>query len=360
MSERIHVTCSRPDRLGARLRNCLYALEFSKRIGASLTVNWSPTAGGLGKEGNSIDHDQYRFYDLFDQDSFASRYPEVDVSTLSPEEHRVRTLAETYEPLSRIGRHPLDYFSDSPHARIHYDTTHPYYFLNHPEPCGAVGSLFSDLPLHPSVSAALDQVQAVSPLAEALCLHVRRGDIMEITCLSEERKAVINKYRLAQARHFTFKYAPSEAYQEAIKDLGSDRPIVVFSDDPTVKQYFAAEYGNRYVNYDAILDPLPLTIQQRDFVELLLISLCGESVGLRSAFVELATLIGGRVLHPIHRYIDAKILIRDVGDLIGTGLATRPLYDYILKEFSARFAKYGQLETMKAIDSHLESIAATT
>ncbi len=180
---------------------------------------------------------------------------------------------------------------------------------------------------------------------------------MEITRLPEERKAVINKFRLSQARHFTFKYAPYEAYQQSIEALGGDKAIAVFSDDAAVKEQFQADYGSRCINYNTILDSLPLTIQQRDFIELLLISRCGESVGLRSAFVELATQISGKKLHSIHPFIDPAILIRDVESLIGKSDATRPLYTYILKEFSARFAKYGLLETMKAIDSYMESMA---
>lgn len=359
MTERVHVTCSRADRLGARLRNCLYALEFSERIGAALTINWAPTADGLGQENLASDHDQYRFYDLFEQKGFTELHPGVDVSCLSVAEHMAWIQGESYAALSKIGYQPHSYFSNAPHSRIFYDTTHPYYFSQHPEPCGAVGPMFAQLPLHEAVASALQRVETSWPLADSLCLHVRRGDIMEITRLNEDRRAVLNKYRLGQARHFSFKYAPYEAYQRAIEELGDGRSIVVFSDDAEVKQRFARDYGDRCVNYAAILDPLPLTPQQRDFVELLLISRCGESVGLRSAFVELATLIGNRKLHSIHRYIDADILIRDVGDLIGRAESSEKLYTYILKEFSARFAKYGFLDTMKAIDSHLESMALT-
>ncbi len=359
MTERVHVTCSRDDRLGARLRNCLYALEFSQRIGAGLTINWAPTAGGLGQESLASDHDQYHFYDLFDKAGFGELHHDVDVSNLCIAEYRSWLQTEGYAALSKVGYHPLSYFNDAPHPRIHYDTTHPYYFSQHPEPCGAVGPLFAKLPLHGAVASALESVETAWPLTDSLCLHVRRGDIMEITRLSEERRAVLNKYRLFQARHFSFKYAPYEAYQRAIEELGAGKTIVVFSDDAEVKERFASDYGDRCINYAAILDPLPLTPQQRDFVELLLISRCGESVGLRSAFVELATLISGQKLHSIHRYIDADILIRDVGELIGKSQETEKLYTYTLKEFSARFAKYGFLDTMKAIDSHLESMASS-
>jgi len=357
MTERTHVTCCRDDRLGARLRNFLYALEFSERIGARLTVNWSPTAGGLGQEGIASDHDQYRFFDLFDEAGFREKHSNVDITSLTHREQQANALAENQSFASKIGYQPLSHFSDTHYSQIYYDTTHPYYFSNHPEPCGAIGSLFMGLPLNPDVAVALSQVVEEHPVADALCLHVRRGDIMEITRLSEERKAMINKFRLVQARHFTFKYAPYEAYQQSIEALGGDKAIVVFSDDAAVKERFQADYGNRCINYNTILDSLPLTIQQRDFVELLLISRCGESVGLRSAFVELATQISGKKLHSIHPFIDPAILIRDVDDLIGKGEATRDLYLYILKEFGARFAKYGLLDTTKAINSYLESMA---
>lgn len=47
----------------------------------------------------------------------------------------------------------------------------------------------------------------------------------------------------------------------------------------------------------------------------------GELVCLRSAFVELPSLLGGRVLHHVHGFTDAQTLIRDVGEYIGNGRA---------------------------------------
>lgn len=359
----ITVYCHRPDRLGARLKNFLYAIRFSKSINASLVVNWSPTAVGLSLDADkrrSIDHDAYCFYDLFDKTKLGLAFPEISVTRLDNIEMRNLCRQMKAVPISEKPDLESSCFQNEVNYPIFYDSTNPRLLDNvHEE---SVEYYFKLLPLHFTVNEALADVTRQLELPQALCLHVRRGDLMSVSEIGHALKIDPdnNQLRLSllnAANHFLRRYAPYEAYRTAINHSGDGTRLIVMSDDEEIKRQFARDYGERCFDYKSILDQHHLTPQQRDFVEFLLIAKSGTIIGTESAFVDFPATLGGKKVINVLAFIDVQHFIDDLKSIFVISSSDPGLFDEILDLYMKFFSTRHQLvDQKKQLMSYLHQL----
>lgn len=350
------VYCYRSDRLGARLKNFLHALIFSKKLHANLIVNWSPGALGLAldrKDSHCIDHDDYQFFDLFDKANFDSDFPHISITShnhFEMEELLVSIKGQTSLKISEVDSQKISYFVDGNRTPILFDITRQYSFLDdttnrkHKE----IENIFKLLPLHPSVRNALDLVIDKLDLRNALCIHVRRGDLMNVTDIAQSFKnnpdnKNLRKRLLNSIQHLVNRYAPNHAYDAAIEELGANRKLVIFSDDSGVKKRFLNDYGGHCLEYDHLLESQNLTVQQRDFVEFLIIAHCGEIVGTESAFVDFSSQLGGKSVKNVLAFIDVQQFVTELKSLFAIDSSNNDLLKDILELYLDSFSRRNPL-----------------
>lgn len=353
MSRGPFVYCQRADRLGARLNNLLCAMEFNRRVGGELAINWPPSGVTLGPDQFGDDGGSYRFFDLFDDDSFRLHHGYARVTHLPAETFAQPLIEGNAVTLSQAPPRPIKDFKTPGSARVYYDLTSPYHFSDHAGPYGQLRPLFLNLRLNSTVRAALREVTSQLPVKDALSLHVRRGDIMAMAHGNLEHPRPIDEYVRRQAMHFSSKYAPYDAYRDFIDRHGGSRPIIVLSDNPEAKTCFEHDYAGRFLDHDRILDRFDLTTHQRDFIEFLLIFLSHDSVGGMSAFIWLARALAEKKSKLIHAFIPVEALIRDLDALTGKTPSGRELRDYVLEEYAKRFASRGLATQLQGVQAEL-------
>jgi hypothetical protein len=359
MAPHTRVFCSRGDRLGARLKNLLYALDFSLRIDGTLMLNWPPNGRCIGQEAIVSDEGDYRFFDLFDETLFREQFPNTLFTAYTAADYVKRTVGcDGAILISQIMNQPRGFFEKEISKDVVYDLSHRYQFQDqepNSEPAMPLAEIFSRLPLHPAIERAVEQVVSAGRVEEALCLHVRRGDIVELLALNSAETTSISKHRAIQINHFALKYAPLGAYLRAIEDLAGDRPILVFSDDPAARHELETAAAGRAIDHETLLTEHSLSAHQRDFVEILLIARSWRQVGLRSAFVELGAALGGQTCRSLRPYIDASTLINDLHPRLATSPAGKEIYRRVMEAYCFYYRKEKLNHISKELELHLQT-----
>lgn len=351
------VYCRRIDRLGARLRNLLCAFCFAETINGRLMLFWPIRGDMIGENSSVPDGMSHSFYELFDRDLIATTIPWLEIVDQDPTPRGQRPFAAETN-VSSLPSCSLASLRERGDSTFFYDMTSPFRFSDITHNRSNLAKAFERLPLHPAVDEALRAVTTETRINDGIAVHVRRGDIMAITLLSTDKLGAFNNTRRAQIFAFATKYAPYESYIRAINSLpGAERSVAVFSDDPEMKAVFQSDLPHRYVDYDSILDRMSLTPCQRDFVELLLISKAADSIGTRSAFVELAALIGNTKHQRLTKYITTDAIVRSLNQHITEqGDEAKALRVLILEEYLKIFSHGKMVEEAEKVRSALLSM----
>lgn len=355
MPEPAQVFCQRGDRLGARLNNLLCALQFAETVGAEVKVNWPPSGLVLSPQGLRADEQPHAFFDLFDEASFRQVHRHVEVTHHDLAHFEARIAQVPFLRIGELTSRPVGFFRDHPTRRFYYDVTHAFGFTDLDRPAAGLRPVFLKLRLSAAVRSALGKVLAELPVKQAVALHVRRGDVMDLLRAHDAGGDEGDDFRFAQSRHISSKYAPYEAYREYVRKVGAGGPVVVLSEDGGLKQRFREEFGSRFLDYDCLLDGCELTSIQRDFVEFLLIFHARDSVGPFSAFGQLSAHLAGRQSRFIHAFIPTSALIRDLDAMLGRAQADAALYVRVLQEFAHFFRKLGDHAKAGEIVRHLQT-----
>jgi hypothetical protein len=336
------------------------------KIDANLIVNWASTSYGLSldiEKSRSIDHDAYLFFDIFDENRFRGAFEDVVVTSLDNDEMKrpwQQVKGVKSFQLSQGATLKLSDFQNQSISPIYYDITNPYRFLGGDSLDKDVASYFNLLPLHPAVSEALADVTSQLNLSKVLCLHVRRGDLMNVSDLATALKndpsnKALRLRLLTSVPHLINRYAPYHAYESAIKELGGSKKIVVvMSDDEEVKRKFVKNYGERCLDYKSILDRHQLTNLQRDFVEFLIIAQSGQILGTESAFVDFSAKVGGKYVNNVLAFIDVPYFIEEIKHIFRIDAVNRELLIDILELYIASFSRRRLLDDKKKqLESHI-------
>ncbi|MEL7114983.1 MAG: hypothetical protein AAGP08_05215 [Pseudomonadota bacterium] len=328
----------RGDRTISRLKNLLSAMDFCESIDAELTLYW-------------YNYDKWtdvdlKFYDIFDEEKMAAQHPNLKLAFTSddefydiikPEEfgpERSLTPTELTHVAIRLTKQPsysVEQFRELAFDRFWYDSTGNYPFadrLGDPR-LDEKRVLFDSLPLHGKILAALDEVKSGFDLNNAIGVHIRRGDVLSgpwgVMHAGVDVEGKAKKYHIKSAsRSFIARHAHVNCYHRAIADLPSDKKVIIFSDDVSVRDEFEERYADRFVDIHKILDRMDLVSAQRDFAEFLVMKEVNEVIATDSAYAQFALALGRGKSNWIQQYIYAEDAMATMVEV----LKERPDRDY--------------------------------
>ncbi len=305
------VIASRPDRLGARLKNFVAAWDFAKRLGAPLLINWPPK-GGV----KYVASDDYDLFQLFDRTHLLSR---ADIAGVETQPHRALLNTHATPRTAVVSQGIRGTFNDFRRQFdcIIYDSTYPYragYPLERVFRRHKRSQIFQDIRLNREIHEALETISRSYRLRQAVALHIRRGDVGPLLTHAggarkeEQRKAHIRK----RTFEFAARYAPLEAYIAAVARYDHSQQYCIFSDDDTVRQALAHDIHGRSINIDDDINAYPLSSTQRAFVEMMTIARTKTVICAKSAFPEFAAMVGACRRIPVLDYLEPQSLLRDI------------------------------------------------
>lgn len=315
------VIASRPDRLGGRFRNMCAAWDFASKVGAPLIINW-PSIGYA----KYTTKDDYSFFDLFDESAFEERNDFVSLSKLPHnmimEAHQNNdTMLISTRQISRTNGKPREFF-DNKVGDIVYTATGRYLFTNDKAGLNAKSierEVFHSLRLNAAIDACLEEVSRACLLEGTVSVHVRRGDIVPLLVdagLGAKGAKIKTpagyESNIAKSTYtFADRYAPVEAYENAIDTLAQNKSVCVFSDDDQLKADMKQVYRDRIIDVDEIISRHDLSSAQTAFVEMLIMSKTDAVICTNSAFSLFASFIGRCEVIEVLPFINIKDLMRD-------------------------------------------------
>lgn len=357
------VLCQRNDRLGARLKNLVYAFIFSRQTSSELTINWSPDDIRLGtfpaeKEAG------HRIKDIFDPDLCAKLFPWISLTNCDFKKTKHSFLDQHGAiELQLSPSATREYFLSSEVEAIYYGLTVPYRFSDaDPISSDDVREILDCLPWSQPVKSALKEAASLIPLEATVCVHIRRGDLISLgdmvrRCWANENR-VLPASLVMSSSHFVPRYAPLSAYKQTIERIAlRGCSILLMSDDPNVKSKLAHTYSHFAIDYDTISSRLKLSQCQRDLFEFLLIRCCASVICTESAFSEFAAFSGGKqTVNPL-ACLEADSFIEDLATDLGLDLVTHRLFLIELIKSYSVFC--GRRPSLHSVQRRLESFLST-
>ncbi len=309
------VVASRADRLGNRLLTMMSARDFAIKIDANLVINWPSSSFSYDSS-----NDYYDFFELFDPVQFEVHEKRVSITSESHDALIRRSLVDCAFDLFKHPPKKIDYFAFE-NRNFLFRSPKDYEFVEGEDQSINKTSygvtFFQSLQFNQTVDACLRDILASLPTCSSLSLHIRRGDL--IPMIQEFGKGIdesdVRKAITRVASLFSTKYAPLEAYEETVKTYGSDRPVLLFSDDPTMFGQLSKRCRNTIIDVSSLVQGYGLSAVQAAFVEILVMSKTMSIVSTGSSFSHIACYIGNIRRRRVSKYIRPDHLLRDLNAL---------------------------------------------
>lgn len=339
----------RNDRLGARLKNLYFAWLFTETIGGRLIANWGADAKIIrsATDASSTVANNYRFFDLFDEAQFRSRFPNIEVTHLTETSFRDFWLTCDKQNTAEIAHIASGTLSTSAMAafdRILFDATRQFEFADSLIINLSAGYFFGNAPVHKRIEKAILDVEARCDLSRTICVHLRRGDLLNLSSIAahfaehpENQRA--EKRFLLSVQHFIMRYAPYHAYLALLHACSDIDHVMVMSDDAEVKARLENDVGDKCIHYDMILDSHELTQHQRDYAEFVLISRANRIVGTESAFVAFAAQIGAVEIESPYQFLDVSSYFDELNELFYLSRLPASATKQLLEAYATNFSR---------------------
>lgn len=315
----------------------LSAWDFSLKLDVPLVINWPQRAYAYGQVS-----EEYRFFDLFDKDSFLSRSDSVSIS-FDPHDVILERYAHNKGiKVTKFRGHPRQFFLESEFLLFTQTSS-----LNFGCPDSRLNNslhhhaIFKSIKFNKKIQKCLDDISQDHSIQTATSVHIRRGDIIPLleNCgIGLDGKAYLTAVSQA-TRLFSRRYAPTSAYSGAIATLSPHQKLLIFSDDDAIQLQMSSAHPHQTINFLDVVEKNQLSQSQKAFFELILMSRSNQIISSDSGFSGIAAFLGQIKRSSILSYINPDELARDITSFIGHRSDRRQIFYYLIDAYKKDLPK---------------------
>ncbi|MCF7988638.1 MAG: hypothetical protein K9L60_13885 [Methylovulum sp.] len=277
------VVASRPDGLGYRLMNLFHGLRYANARNLDFYIRWQKILPFYNTESPLSD-----FYD----------FSGLNLTVLEDHKHfKAMTATPGLHHISQKTRDPIP--GDAPGYFFTQKRSSPLAGETYEYATEQARPISQNVKLNDKVNQAMEAICNLTPLKNYVAVHIRRGDIVAdlglYTIETERERALI----------FCQRFVDIASYINAISSLYPEQPLFIFSNDTTQVIELKNKLNVPVITVDNFVDELAnLTLVQKDFIEMLLMSECRAIIGPSgSIFSGFAAFSGGIKKHPVQDWI---------------------------------------------------------
>lgn len=313
---KIHVF--RPDLLGARLLNLAYGSALSDLMDVPFELHWPTFHRFADQSGYEREND---LRDLFDEAhlpaSAAFANGSADTTPFKESAAWGADLIQIAKAAAR-DRKPLhvdDLRAKGENFIFSHISGLPIDGIDQKQWAARAREKLHSLPARPELAAAEAELVGQLPRGKVIAIHIRRGDVVR-DVMQQTEDSIRSGAHVKAISNFLMRFVPFEAYRDYLRTNRFEAALI-FADEKQLFDLSGLSAILPAIDVTALVQDLPLTKIQKDFLEVKLMARADEILASQSRFALLASAFSGRSIIDLSRRGTVEMFMDDLSQNYG-------------------------------------------